>query len=100
MDDPMKHETSTRCRASRSVKQSNKEMVNYFFHRKLAQAIADLHSVDLDRLTLFDERGNIIKANGKVYFLQHTCSDKILSRAPDKVEGDEKNKRYVLSMDK
>ena len=75
-------------------------MVNYFFHRKLAQAIADLHNVDLERLTLFDERGNTIKANGKVYFLQHTCSGKILSRAPHKVAGDEKNKRYVMSMDK
>ena len=68
-----------------------------YFRRKLAQAIADLHSVDVERLTLFDERGNIIKANDKLHFLQNACSDKILSRAADRVAGDEKNKRYVMA---
>ena len=66
-------------------------LCNFFFFRKLAYANADLHSVDMNKVTLYDTKGNRTKPFGDVRYLPNFSE--LLETAPESVPDKEQNER-------
>ena len=60
--------------------------------RKLALAAADLHSVDISKISLFDTKGTSTKASGDVRYVSMLWN--LLKTAPQCLTDDEQNKRW------
>ena len=66
--------------------------IHSFTGRKLALAAADLHCVDISKISLFNTKGTSIKPSGDVRYVPMLWN--LLKTAPQCLTDDEQNKRW------